>query len=339
MKQITPRLAMIVFGCAGATTLLSSSAIAQSFRAYRFGIDAQISQAWLQAGQSNSLFAATGVASHGGPMYLATKSQSYLGISMRDVSQDEVGPLKLKEARGAEIVTVDHDGPAGKVGLSEHDVVLQMNGQPIEGGEQLRRMLRETPAGRTITLLVSRSGQLQTVNVQLANRADVERQAWEQHFSVPDPESQPAAAAADSALPATGAAQAPMAARPGFVSGGPVASAEPTAHSLNFLPLLSFRSAYTGAMLDSLGPQLASFFGARPGTGLLIKSVDANSPASSAGLKAGDVVVKVNSVEVTQPNDWLHAMREHKGQPVQVTVLRDKREETLSLTPGAPKKK
>ena len=67
-------------------------------------------------------------------------TQGYLGIDLRDVSEDQIGPLKLKEARGAEVVGVDHDGPACKAGLQVHDVILQMNGQVVEGEEQLRRM-------------------------------------------------------------------------------------------------------------------------------------------------------------------------------------------------------
>ena len=80
-------------------------------------------------------------------------SQGYLGIEMRDIDNDRVVALKLKDASGAEIIIVDHDAPAGKVGLRVHDVILQMNGQQIQGVEQLRRMLRETPAGRSIALL------------------------------------------------------------------------------------------------------------------------------------------------------------------------------------------
>jgi len=74
------------------------------------------------------------------------RSQGYLGIDLRDVSEDQVTVLKLKDVHGVEIVGVDHDGPACKSGLRVHDVILQMNGQSVEGEEQLRRMLRETPA-------------------------------------------------------------------------------------------------------------------------------------------------------------------------------------------------
>ena len=40
----------------------------------------------------------------------------------------------------------------GKAGIKEHDVILTMNGDAIESGAQLRRMIHETPAGRVVTL-------------------------------------------------------------------------------------------------------------------------------------------------------------------------------------------
>ncbi len=85
-------------------------------------------------------------------------STGYLGIDVRDVNDDELSALKLKDTHGAEIIRVDHDGPAGKMGLREHDVVVQMNGAAIDGEEQIRRMLREIGPGQTVTLMISREG-------------------------------------------------------------------------------------------------------------------------------------------------------------------------------------
>jgi S1-C subfamily serine protease len=100
-------------------------------------------------------------------------------------------------------------------------------------------------------------------------------------------------------------------------------------------PTLS--GSYTGAMLDALGPQLAEFFGAQPGTGLLIKSVDADSPAARAGLRAGDVVVKLNGQTAASRADWLHAVQKSNGKPIAVTLLRDKHQQTVMMSAGAKK--
>jgi S1-C subfamily serine protease len=76
----------------------------------------------------------------------------------------------------------------------------------------------------------------------------------------------------------------------------------------------------------------------KSGTGLLVESVDSQSPAARAGLKAGDVVVKVESEQMTSRNDWLKAIRNHRGHLVQVTVMRNKQEMTLTMSAGHLKK-
>ena len=115
--------------------------------------------------------------------YGAHGPQGYLGIDVRDVPEESVSVLRLRDTRGAEIIRVDHDGPAGRLGLREHDVVLQMNNTAIEGQDHLRRMLRETAPGMSVTLLISRDGQQITMQTQMADRGDVERRAWELHLN------------------------------------------------------------------------------------------------------------------------------------------------------------
>src|SRR2546421_3726425 len=96
---------------------------------------------------------------------------SYLGVDIADVSTERLSTLKLKEEHGAEVTMVDQDAPAGKAGLKEHDVILTLNGAAVESAAQLRRMIRETPAGRVVTLGISRDGQPQWLKAQLANRS------------------------------------------------------------------------------------------------------------------------------------------------------------------------
>ena len=96
--------------------------------------------------------------------------------------------------------------------------------------------------------------------------------------------------------------------------------------------------AFTGAKLEVMGPQLAEFFGAQGSAGLLVRSVDANSPASSAGLRAGDVVVKINSISVASGSDWSKTIHENKGKPLPVVILRDKKEQILTLVPDTKKR-
>jgi serine protease Do len=269
------------------------------------------------------LFAAETSPASGQQMYAAAMgeahgraAQGYLGIEMRDVTEDQVAVLKLKEAKGAEITSLDHDGPACKAGMQMHDVILQMNGQAIDNDDQLRRMLKEMPVGRSVSFVVSRDGQTQTMTMQTADRKKVEMEAWEKHYKVPEP------------LHGNS-----------FMGGSPTNVATPKSHKdLLGTPDIILNPSFTGAKLEVMGPQLAQFFGAVNGAGLLVRSVDENSPAEEAGLKAGDVVVKVNSIPVSNGADWTKTVHDNRGKPVPVVVIRDKHEQTLTLTPDGKKR-
>jgi membrane-associated protease RseP (regulator of RpoE activity) len=97
-------------------------------------------------------------------------------------------------------------------------------------------------------------------------------------------------------------------------------------------------SSYTGAKLEVMGPQLAEFFGAQTSTGLLVRSVEPHSPAADAGMKAGDVVIKVNSMEIASGSDWSRTIHENRGKSVNVVVLRDKKAHSLTLIPDSKKR-
>ncbi|WP_213804485.1 PDZ domain-containing protein [Granulicella sp. dw_53] len=269
---------------------------------------------------------------------MSSRSQGYLGVDIRDVGDEQIAALKLKESRGAEVIHVDHDGPAGKAGLREHDVILQVNGQVIEGEDQFRRILRETPAGRTVTLILSRDGVQLIITTQLANRLEVERQAWEQRWRVPVPSEEGAGSGASVTPPAVGSGNSNASGNSAGTKGQSFFSPGAAARGgHNLIGALSLGSAYTGAMVETMGPQLAEFFGT-PGVGVLVHSVDANSPAANAGLRAGDVVIRANAVTLTTSGEWMKIVRENRGKPVQVVVLRDKKEQTLTLVPDSKKR-
>jgi len=252
-----------------------------------------------------------------------TPAQGYLGVDIRDVGEEQVSALHLKDTRGAEIVQVDHDGPAGKAGLRERDVILQMNGQPVEGAEPLRQMLRATTPGRVVSFVICRDGQQQTLTAKLADRAVVERQAWEQHTTVPEPPQESDFAGFASGFFSAAQAQA-------LAGGGRGQN--------NLIATTILSPSYTGAILETMGPQLAEYFGATGGAGLLVRSVDVNSPAAAAGMRAGDVVVRVNSTPIANGNDWSRTMHDSLGKTVNVVVLREKREQTLTLVPDGKKR-
>jgi S1-C subfamily serine protease len=226
-------------------------------------------------------------------------SGSYLGVDIDEVTPDRVSALKLKEERGVEITEVDQDAPAGKAGLREHDVVIEFNGQRVEGREQFTRFIRETPSGRTITLGIMRDGQPMQIKVTLADRKD----EWAKNNK--------------------------------FRHNDRVRVMPPMPEIDVEIPqfeVTTVVASSTGVSVESLTPQLAQFFGVKSGTGLLVKSVEKGSAAEKAGVKAGDVIVKVDNEMIERSSDYRQAIRRRSGDTVKLTVVRNKAEQTLSLT-------
>jgi serine protease Do len=231
---------------------------------------------------------------------------SYLGVDTRDVTADRLGPLQLKEESGVEVTMVDQDAPAGKAGLKEHDVILSINGAPVESVEQLRRMIREIPAGRVISIGVSRNGQALTLKAQLANRKGFGPEAGEFKFTMPTVQAMP-----------------PM---------PPIPPMPPMPDiDMPVSIVVVHSSMRTGLMVENLTSQLADFFGAKGGKGILVRSVEKGSSAEKAGFHAGDVIIRVNDETVNDAGDFSHALRNGKDNTAKVGILRDKREQTITL--------
>jgi serine protease Do len=225
---------------------------------------------------------------------------AYLGVDITDVSTERLSALKLKDERGVEVTMVDQDAPAGKAGLKEHDVILTMNGTNVDSGAQLRRMIRETPPGRTVTFGVSRDGQPVTIKVQLADRR--KSVAWG-----PKPKDFKFVMPAVPPIP-------PM---PDF----DVPASVVVVHS----------SVRSGLMIENITPQLGEFFGVKNGRGVLIRSVEKGSRAEKSGFRAGDVIVRVNDEAVQDTSDFSHAIRSSSNNTVTVGIIRDKKEQNLTL--------
>jgi C-terminal processing protease CtpA/Prc len=89
----------------------------------------------------------------------------------------------------------------------------------------------------------------------------------------------------------------------------------------------------SGLMVENLTPQLGDFFGAKDGHGVLVRSVEKGSRADKAGFRAGDVIVRVGKEPVHDSSDFSHSLQSHRGGgPVSIGIIRDKREQTITLS-------
>lgn len=238
---------------------------------------------------------------------LHSSAPGYMGVLVGDIDSDSAAKLKLKDSKGAVITLIDHDAPAAQAGIRINDVVLQVNNQPVDNSEAFSRMLREVPAGRTVSLLISRDGATQTIAVELCDRKKMEHDVWTRLDQ----------GGADSGSSAPGMAML------GGSGGGDVPSS-PGFH----LPLFS-NTLNVGALVEPLTSQMADYLGVQ--SGLMIKQVSHKSEAEAAGLKAFDVILRVNGEGIATTADWDRALRANQNKPVAVTILRDRKQQTVTL--------
>jgi serine protease Do len=231
-----------------------------------------------------------------------SSTPGYLGVLVTDVDHDSVQKLKLKDAHGALITLIDHDAPAGPV-LQVNDVVVSVNGQNVDSADVYSRILREIPAGRKVTLGLIRDGAAQTITIQLCNRKAMEHDVWNKMNSA---DAFPPPATGMGIL--TGAGDASL---PGF-----------------HMPFFS-STLNVGAIVEPLTSQMADYL--EVSSGVMIKQVARKSEAAAAGLRAFDVVLKIGSDPIATTADWDRYLRSNQGKTVAITILRDRKQQTVNL--------
>ena len=242
-------------------------------------------------------------------VWSSDERSGWLGIEISEINADKAKELKLSETRGVVVGSVEPDSPAAKAGLKENDVILSYEGQNVEGTIQFRRLVRETPPGRSIPLSVSRDGSVQTMTIEVGERGgsgDMEfgphaykfKMPKVQEFSMPDFD---------------------------FNVMAPEA--------------MDFHTPLLGIGAEDLNGQLGDYFGAPSGEGILVREVRSGTPAEKAGLKAGDVITKVDGQAVKSTRQLRAQLRQRIEQKsVTLSVLRKGSEISVPVAIEKPRR-
>lgn len=231
-------------------------------------------------------------------------SGAFLGIRMTEVTKDNMSKYKLGKIEGVIVNSVVEGSPAETAGIKNEDVLLDFDGVKVRSTLQLSRLVRETPVGRQVELVLSRDGKRETIKVQLEEQkvtpAQNEQDFLGQFFS-PTPR---------------GNFNFEMPERPdrGMVVPAPDR------------PRL-------GVMLQPLSDQMAEYLGVPGGKGALVSSVDAAS-VSQGKLKAGDVIVSADGKEVASPEDVISLVRQKSGGSIDFKVIRNKKQVSVTVQMG-----
>jgi S1-C subfamily serine protease len=211
------------------------------------------------------------------------QQSGWLGVSIGD-----------QKDGGAIVRSVELNSPAERAGLKQSDVIVEYNKENVLGVQQLTRLIRETPVGRTVEMKIRRDNRDQTLQVTTeASR-------------FPD-----ALGNIRVDLPNVGVI---------------VDQARRTVPRVQ----VSTTFVQSGIRVEQMTDQLRDFFGVFTNLGVLVSSVDAGSSAEKAGLKPGDVITAVDGRSVRNPSDFSREMRAANGKGM-LKIVRDKQERELKL--------
>lgn len=247
---------------------------------------------------SRTISCAVGLALLAAPTFAgpADGKDGYLGVMLQDITPSMARALQLEENSGVMINDVVDDSPAQKAGLQDGDVILEFQGKVVGGNADLTRAVRSAGAGEKIELLVLRGGKEEKIQVELGE--------------------------AKSGFSWVGAGDGRSFT---FKKGDGGHEVLVMADDRGFL----------GVNLEDLEGQLADYFEVKDGQGVLITAVTGDGPAARAGLKAGDVVVKLDGKSVGSSAELRKALAgTEPGQEVAVQVVRRGKDSSFQVTLG-----
>jgi len=242
-----------------------------------------------------SLIAVPLVLSQSFSIYQDNSNGAYLGITMENVTADNMSRYKLNSEKGVIVSSVIKGSPAEEAALKENDVILEFGGFPVWSSVQFSRMVQETPIGRKVDLLISRDGK----SIHLSAKLERQNQRREDD-------------------------------RQGMLRMAPFRSnpyefrMEPPNAPADRDLYLSERKPRLGLTLQPLTDQLAEFLGVPDKKGVLITSVAKGSPSENK-LRSGDVVVEVNNKLMDTPEEFSRYIRNAASGKITLKIIRDKK--------------
>lgn len=114
--------------------------------------------------------------------------RGFLGVMIQDVDDRLAGSFDLPNTNGALISHVQPDSPADKAGLQPGDFIVSVDGKPLRGVLELRRVVAAIRPGEAVPVEAYRDGEKITFEAQLVAQPDSVTDAGE---PTPEPEQAP----------------------------------------------------------------------------------------------------------------------------------------------------
>jgi C-terminal processing protease CtpA/Prc len=252
---------------------------------------------------------------------------AWLGVETQTVDDELAKGFDLPVKHGAIVNDVIDGSPADEIGLEQGDIIVALDGEKVLDSDDLIDMIEDHNPQDKVTLTIYREGKEKELEATL-DRAPKDRRDV---IVIPRGSSRSHVLVAPTTpmVPATPAAPAAPKVYGVWNSNG---------NQGKWYSVTSDKGGYLGVSILDPGDQLGDYFGVKDGDGALVTSVVEDSPAAEAGIKAGDVIVKIGDTEIDGTEDVYDAMEDYKkGDKVDVQVIRDKHERSLAVTIGENK--
>jgi membrane-associated protease RseP (regulator of RpoE activity) len=237
----------------------------------------------------------------GGSLDSAAAGTGWLGIAV----DDTVVTGRLV------VVEVAPDGPAAKAGVRPQDMLLAINGNHLQNGDELAAALAAIVPGQRVKMAVGRDNRVEDVVAQASARpAAALSRDWQSATSSQNTPPTASVAISPAALPdlvsptrlvpetaAIGVLPAPAAAAP--------------------VPMTPGGRTALGVRTVPVDPNVQTRFRLSEAQGAFVIGVVQDLPASKAGVPPGSVIVAINHQPVRSPQDLTHLVaRGPVGTPV-----------------------
>jgi membrane-associated protease RseP (regulator of RpoE activity) len=248
---------------------------------------------------------------------------SFLGVYAEDVNKENMARYGMRDARGVAVTQVIKDSPAEKAGLRKDDVIVRFEGDSVTSVRKLNRLVSEVAPDQTVRLNISRGGSEQEVAVTIGKRNESinamgDWHGFDQLKGLDKIEGLDRLKDFELNMP--------PGAKAWKWEGGPGKDGM----------IFGFGNhRRIGIGTTQLTKQLSEYFGIGDTKGVLVTSVMEDSPAAKSGLKAGDVITAIDGEKVEDAGDLAQGINKKKDGDVTLTVVRNKNQRTITVTPKA----
>jgi membrane-associated protease RseP (regulator of RpoE activity) len=221
------------------------------------------------------------------------KQSGWIGVMIVNIVEESSDKETPTTEKGARVESVVKKSPADSAGITKDDVIIAFGGTAIEEIEDLTNAVSSMSPGTKTTVTVMRSGEKKTLDIVVGSMKS-------NRMKIVSP----------------GIGCMPM---PPMVG----------EHRVQVI----MQRGTLGMEVRELTEQLAEYFGAPNGEGVLVENVEKESPAAKAGFKAGDVIVRAGKKTVDEVEDIRKALRkQEEGNKLDFEVMRKGSKKILTVT-------